>query len=70
VLALAVLMATQFPGCSSDGKTSCADLAARIATLEAPPPSADPSWDSILAMAERTEQHDSLRAQQAERRCT
>ena len=69
MVALATLTATHFVACSSDEQTSCAYLAARIATLEAPSVSDDPSWDSILATSKRTEERDTLRAQQVQRDC-
>jgi hypothetical protein len=69
IVALATLAAAQLVACSSGEQTSCADLAERIATLEAPSVSGDPSWDSILAMAERTDERDALRAQQIQREC-
>jgi hypothetical protein len=54
---------------SSDGSTSCADLAAQIATLETPPASTDQSWNSVEAMAERSIQRDALRAEMARQDC-
>jgi uncharacterized lipoprotein len=69
-IAVAVLTIAQLAACSSDEPTSCADLAARIATLEAPSDSSDPSWDSIQAVQNRLVERDGLRAQEAQRGCT
>jgi hypothetical protein len=69
-IALAALTVTQLAACSSDEPSSCADLAARIAMLEAPSQSSDPSWDSIEAVQDRLVERDDLRAQAAERGCT
>jgi hypothetical protein len=55
--------------CSSDGGVSCADLAARIAELEATPAVTDPSWNSVESMAQRSIERDSLRAKQVQKHC-
>jgi hypothetical protein len=54
---------------SSDIPSTCADLSARILELETRPASADQSWDSVEAMAERSIERDALRAEMARQGC-
>jgi hypothetical protein len=68
---MALLGASVLAACStSDDRTSCADLSARIVELETPSASADQSWNSVQEMAARTIERDALRAELERRGCS
>ena len=69
---VSVALFVAIAGCSSgssDEPTTCAAMSARIAELEAPVSSDDPSWDAIQAGVDRSIERDALRAQMAADGC-